>query len=348
MTTADLKKRFLALRLAMRDFAETPVREALHDLIAADATVHLCHPWGDVTGPDALYDQAYAPLLRAIPDLERRDWIVMAGIDQDGALWVGAGGHYIGTFAHPWLDIPPTGHLVSLRFHEYYRFDGDRVVEMQALWDVPEVMMQAGVWPIAPSLGRELRVPGPASSDGLDTSIADPALTAQSMAIVTEMLTAMMRHPSEGGPEVMQMDRFWSPRMNWYGPAGIGAMRGIRGFRNWHQIPFLNAMPDRGQRPDLTYASFFAEGSYVAVCGHRNMAQTIVGPGWLGIAPTGQLLRLCSFDFWRVEDGLIRENWVLIDLLDVFAQLGMQPLDRMREFNKARVGFDPETGRSLT
>ncbi|MEY4781322.1 MAG: hypothetical protein RLZZ607_2635, partial [Pseudomonadota bacterium] len=140
MTTADLKKRFLALRLAMRDFAETPVRAALHELMAADATVHLCHPWGDVTGPDALYDQAYAPLLRAIPDLERRDWIVMAGIDQDGAHWVGAGGHYIGTFAHPWLDIPPTGHLVSLRFHEYYRFDGDRVVEMQALWDVPEVM----------------------------------------------------------------------------------------------------------------------------------------------------------------------------------------------------------------
>jgi hypothetical protein len=60
------------------------------------------------------------------------------------------------------------------------------------------------------------------------------------------------------------------------------------------------------------------------------------------------LITLSSLDFWRVEAGLIRENWVLIDLIDAFAQLGMNPLDRMREFNKARSGFDPETGRSLT
>ena len=43
-------------------------------------------------------------------------------------------------------------------------------------------------------------------------------------------------------PEVMEMPRFWHPRMNWYGPAGIGTGRGIEGFRNWHQIPFLNAV----------------------------------------------------------------------------------------------------------
>lgn len=77
------------------------------------------------------------------------------------------------------------------------------------------------------------------------------------------------------------------------------------------------------------------------------MAQTIAGGGWLGIAPADRLVTLRSLDFWRVEEGLIRENWVLIDLIDVLARLGMNPLDRMREFNKARAGFDPDTGRSL-
>ena len=43
----------------------------------------------------------------------------------------------------------------------------------------------------------------------------------------------------------MELDRYWHPKMNWYGPAGIGSMRRISGFRNWHQIPFLKAMPDR-------------------------------------------------------------------------------------------------------
>lgn len=53
-----------------------------------------------------------------------------------------------------------------------------------------------------------------------------------------------------------------------------------------------------------------------------------------------------SLDFWRLENGLIRENWVMVDLLDMYDQIGTDVLARMREFNKARAGFDPETGRA--
>ncbi|MEL6888105.1 MAG: polyketide cyclase, partial [Pseudomonadota bacterium] len=53
-----------------------------------------------------------------------------------------------------------------------------------------------------------------------------------------------------------------------------------------------------------------------------------------------------SLDFWRLEHGLIRENWVMVDLLHMYDQLGVDVLARMREFNKARVGFDPQTGRA--
>ena len=54
-----------------------------------------------------------------------------------------------------------------------------------------------------------------------------------------------------------------------------------------------------------------------------------------------------SLDFWRIEKGLIRENWVLVDLLDVYKQVGVDVFSRVREFNKARPGFDPETGYAL-
>ena len=52
-------------------------------------------------------------------------------------------------------------------------------------------------------------------------------------------------------------------------------------------------------------------------------------------------------DFWRVENGLIRENWVLVDLLDIYDQIGVDVFARLREFNKARIGFDPGNGVAL-
>jgi len=66
------------------------------------------------------------------------------------------------------------------------------------------------------------------------------------------------------------------------------------------------------------------------------MIQSVTHDGWMGIAPTGQKITMKSLDFWRLEKGLIRENWVLVDLLEAYQQLGVDVLGRMREFNKAR------------
>ena len=74
------------------------------------------------------------------------------------------------------------------------------------------------------------------------------------------------------------------------------------------------------------------------------MIQTMSDGGWMGIAPSGKRITLRSLDFWRLENGLIRENWVLVDLLDVYDQIGVDVFARIREFNKVRRGFDPETG----
>ncbi|MDE3120354.1 MAG: ester cyclase [Paracoccaceae bacterium] len=332
------------LRAAMADFAEGPVRAALGAALAPDAAVRLCHPFGTVAGPEAFFDTAYGPLLSAWPDLERRDWIVVAGRTAEGADWIGCGGHYMGTFARPFLDIPVTGHLAHMRYAEFFRHEAGRIVEVQAIWDIPEVMMDAGVWPLAPSLGREVLVPGPASCDGLGPH--DPGLTAGTRATVIAMLEAMVRHP-DAPPEAMELPRFWHPRMMWYGPAGIGSARGIEGFRRWHQIPFLAAMPDRGKYPAETKGHYFAEGAYAAVTGWPDMAQTLTGGGWLGLPPTGSHITLRSLDFWRLERGLIRENWVLVDLLHAMDQIGLDAFARLCEMNRVRPGFDPETGRAL-
>ena len=65
------------LRSAMVDFGERNVRAALARVVSADAVIHMPHPFGDLIGPAALYDACYSPLLDSMPDLERRDWIVV-------------------------------------------------------------------------------------------------------------------------------------------------------------------------------------------------------------------------------------------------------------------------------
>ena len=322
------------LRKALYDYDPDPVLRALQAVFDPRAVVHLATPLEDLDGPLGLYEHGFKPLQHALPDLERRDTIVMAGPAGSGANWVGCCGYYTGTFVRPWLDIPPTGHQVAMRFHEFYRMVDGKVAEMQALWDIPEVMLQARAWPMAPALGREWQVPGPATQDGMPSGPRDHDRSQASLTLVGNMLAGLGKFAT-GGVEAMRLGDYWHPKCNWYGPSGIGTGRGIAGFRNWHQIPFLNAMPDRSGTGGK--GEFFADGNYVAVSGWPNMRATITGDGWMGIAPSGQKITMRSLDFWRCENGLIRENWVLVDLLHVYKQIGVDVLARMREFNKARM-----------
>lgn len=322
------------LRQALYDFEEGPVRSALLEAFHRDAQVYLAYPFENVGGAEDLFRNVLLPLRNAIPDLERRDTIVMAGETPQGSNWVGCAGYYTGTFVAPWLDIPPSGHQVSMRFHEFYRVEDDKIVEMQALWDIPEVMMQAQAWPMVPSLGREWQVPGPATQDGLVSGPRDVERSAGSVRLVSEMLAGLGNF-AEGGADAMRLEDYWHPRFSWYGPSGIGTGRGIAGFRNWHQIPFLNAMPDRVG--SLGQGNLFGDGNYVGFTAWPGMHMTISDNGWLGIAPANQKITMRSLDFWRCENGLIRENWVLVDILDVYRQIDVDVFARLREFNKART-----------
>ena len=102
------KQLLLPLRSAMYDFEEGSVQHELEKLIASDAKIRMPFPFKDLIGSEAFFETCYAPLFRSFPDLERRDWIVMAGSTEQNNHWVGCAGHYSGTFIEPWLDIPAT------------------------------------------------------------------------------------------------------------------------------------------------------------------------------------------------------------------------------------------------
>ncbi|MEM6543729.1 MAG: ester cyclase [Pseudomonadota bacterium] len=327
---------FESYRQALYNYDSARTASAAQALFARDSEIKLSHPLGEFRGVDPLVNGVYRDLNQAFPDLERRDTIVMAGTSAEKHAWIGCCGYYTGTFSQPWLEIPATGHIASLRYHEFFRIAENRVQEVQAIWDIPELMMQAGVWPMGPSLGREWHVPAPASQDGLVRSNPTTDATSRNFELVAAMCDGLGKH-AEGGVAAMELERFWHPRCSWYGPSGIGSARGIAGFRNWHQIPFLKGMPDRvGSAGNGGH--MFADGPYVGFTAWPGMHMSITGDGWLGIAPSGQQIEMRSLDFWRCEDGLIRENWVLIDLLHVYQQIGVDVLARMREMTKARSG----------
>lgn len=333
MNSRELKAIFKQYQSATANFNAENIQTIMTQIFSDHASIKMCHPFGTLKGGNGFYQNCLEPLYRAMPDLERRVMIIVSGTTAEGQDWVGVMGNYMGRFIAPFLDIPPTGQLSHMRFHEFFHIEDGKIIEMQAIWDIPELMMQANAWPMAPQLGKFMCTPAPMSGDGLSIS-GDGQKTLNH---VVAMLEDLCRHPSEPDPKIMQLEKYWHPHFNWYGPAGIGTARGISGFRNWHQMPFLRAMPDRklDAMGDLM-SHWVAEGEYVCETGWPNMRLTLSDDGWMGIAPAGKEVLLRSLDFWRMEDGLIRENWVLVDLLDLYAQLGVDVFARLKEFNKAR------------
>lgn len=67
-----------------------------------------------------------------------------------------------------------------------------------------------------------------------------------------------------------------------------------------------------------------AEGQYAAAMG--TVSATHDGE-FLGAEGTGKRIKLKYMDFWKVKDGKIVENCVLIDIVDFFRQIGIDLLD---------------------
>ena len=189
-----IKRLFKPIRQSQYDFDEPKVKAQLLKLFSDNTVCHLSHPFGDVIGPENFYTKCLAPLFHSMPDLERRDHIVISGVTDQGDHWIGCCGFYNGTFLKPFLNIPPTGHLAHMRFHEFYRFEGNKIVELQSIWDIPELMFQANAWPMAPSLGKEWCVPGPATMDGLVDETRPVGESQKALKIVLNMANDMKRH----------------------------------------------------------------------------------------------------------------------------------------------------------
>lgn len=317
----------------------------LEELAHPQAQWRVSHPMNERAGNEAALAAVYGPLKAALPDLERRD-VIFVGGTYKGKKLIAALGHYCGTMSGDWLDIPATNKPIYLRYGEVYEVDhGGRVVQANLLWDVLDVMRQAGQWPLVPMLGSAEMWPGPLTADGVRMAISSPDQSSSSMAQTLAMHRTLYEHDdrnklSREGLIAMPQREHWHPKMMWYGPAGIGTTRGLDGFVDGHQLPFRIAF----HRPQGSFEAVSAErarngvehyiqigdGPYSVTGGWPSVYAVHNGGGFCGMPPTGRPVFMRVMDFYLHHEGLIRENWVPLDMLDLLNQMGFDVLERMR------------------
>jgi len=115
------------------------------------------------------------------------------------------------------------------------------------------------------------------------------------------------------------MSSYWHPDMIWNGPSGIGTARNLEEFDTLVLKEFQRGLSGRwGGDHNARYG----EGGYAVSTGWPSLAAVHDGE-FLGCPPTGNLLEWHIMDFWEREDDLLARNWVHIDMIDVFMQMGV-------------------------
>ncbi len=326
-TIAEIKAALFEALHAIADGSDAGV------VYADDAKFWCSHPFNEMAGIEQV--RAFWRAVRqAFPDLERRDSIFVAGESfadprtpqfPAGRSLVAAMGHYQATFERDFCGIPATRGVVHVRFGEVHHVIAGKIAHTWALLDLLDLMRQAGVWPIAPSLGAEGMWPGPVTSDGVKPTHCDAERGGAALNIVLAMHSAL---GAFDGKSVASMphEPYWTKDFMWYGPSGIGATRGINGFRAHHQVPFLLGFPDRR---GAGHCVRIGDGNFAVTGGWPSVSGTHLGE-WLGIPSTGRRVNMRVMDFYRIAGDKIAENWVPIDIIDILKQMGFDVLGRMR------------------
>jgi len=326
------KKRLIKI---MHQLANTPVT-SLNDAIRAgyhaNATLNVTHPINTLAGLDAIGKQLWQPLRNAMPDVERRDDIVAGGRYRNSH-WIGCVGHYLGTFENDWLGIPATQGVVAVRYGEGHELQDGKIATSYIFIDFLDLMRQAGYWPMAPSLGREMQWLPPKTHDGVILTPQDNAVSHRTIERIMRMHAALGQYngqpPTRAVLDEMEMAGHWHPNFMWYGPAGIGTTRGLKGFEDYHQIPFLVAFPDRGGS-EVGHFIRIGDGSYAVTGGWSYLQATHTGHDFLGTPATGKRLSMRVMDFYRCDEETIIENWIPFDIPHLLLQMGVDLFGRMR------------------
>lgn len=142
----------------------------------------------------------------------------------------------------------------------------------------------------------------------------DISKTAQTREVVATMVDGLNDHEIDG------MGTFFSATFRWMGNAGCGTKHGLKEFQDNWQRPFQEAFSDKVCIDEAR----LTEGEWMAAFGRQEATHS---GKFMGIAPTGKRVEIRYMDFWKVVDGKIVDNYVMVDFPHVMQQLGVDPFN---------------------
>ncbi len=289
-------------------------------------------PVGQLEGSGDFAKKWLVPLKQAIPDLTRQTHLFLGGqsIDHVGeeaknAYWVAGTGYLTGTASGSFLGIPATGHSLRIRWSEFIRFKGDQMVESQIIVDFVDWFEQIDLPVLPKPRGASHVYPAATGYDGVLVDAQAASETEQTIKLGHALLYGGLNGFDQNDLTSMGMADYFHPNLKWYGPGGIGACLSFKEFEQLHQRHWLVAFPDRKV---VGIESHFAEGPLLAASGVAGVCASHTGE-YLGVPASGAALEISGIDFWLRDGSQFTENWVFVDMIDMFTQMGVDLFERM-------------------
>jgi predicted ester cyclase len=149
----------------------------------------------------------------------------------------------------------------------------------------------------------------------------DLTKTKETNATINAMVDGLNDH------DIESMKRFFSETFRWIGNAGCGSKFGLKEFQDNWQRPFQAAFSDKVCIDEARVT----QGEWCAAFGRQ---EAVHSGTFMGIEPTFQKVEIRYMDFWKVVDGRIQDNWVMVDFPSVMQQLGVDPFKGLGWENK--------------
>lgn len=312
---------------ALAQATPATVADVLAERTSADWHWRGMHPFYEQHGAKAVSERFWAPFLTAMTKVQRRQDIFIAGrneVDEFQSVWVISMGHLMGLFDEAFLGIKPNRRIAMLRYAEFNKVEGGKIVETALFCDLIHLMNQAGQYPLPPQTGMHLVHPGPATHDGLLFDDAHPAEGEKTLANINAMIGDINAHQRYASPQE-ELSQCWHDDMIWWGPDGIGATYTIDRYVEQHQQPFRRQIKDRVYNGHICR---LAEGNFGGFFGWANLTVTNAG-GYLGM-PAGGRSEMRVVDMYRRDGDKLAENWIFIDILHFLHLQGLDVLGRMK------------------
>ena len=144
----------------------------------------------------------------------------------------------------------------------------------------------------------------------------DLSKTKKTQEVIESMVDGLNDHRIE------DIGEFFSENFRWMGNFGCGTKSGLKEFQDNWQKPFQEAFSNK---VCIDEARLFM-GEWAAAFGKQEATHS---GEFMGIKPTGKKVEIRYMDFWKVSEGKIKDNWVMVDFPFVMKQLGVDIFNGM-------------------